>query len=299
MTTEKHTAVDERARKSVLDYIAKQLHGVSADMQGKLMLTVSQAIESYEAAKQQPTTEKHTAVDAQTLGNLATHVASALGALRGYGHENTAAAKSLEHVQSELMAMYKAAKQQGDECAHEWMNFQGNVDERICTKCRQWEKRTGWERAVKQHPTTDTQQAAQPTHSGQVQSTSKLNLSAQPDKADVELVAEALFNHEQAKPFPPRMTNMALYGQHPVTWEFINDPMFVSSCSERYRDMARAAIAALPQRDSLVDELVEVLEQALSAFKCTQRVDDYPVKSWPQRARMVLIKAAQAKKEEL
>jgi len=51
-----------------------------------------------------------TPAKAQKLGNLATHVASALGALKGYGHGDTAAAKSLEHVQDELMTMYNASQ---------------------------------------------------------------------------------------------------------------------------------------------------------------------------------------------
>lgn len=42
------------------------------------------------------------------FGALAAHVASALGALRGYDHRETAAAKSLEYVQDELMKLYNS-----------------------------------------------------------------------------------------------------------------------------------------------------------------------------------------------
>lgn len=42
-------------------------------------------------------------------GQLAAHVAGALGALKGYGHENTAAAKSLQYVMDELMKAYLEA----------------------------------------------------------------------------------------------------------------------------------------------------------------------------------------------
>lgn len=65
------------------------------------------------------------------------------------------------------------------------------------------------------------------------------------DKALIECVAKALFDHEQNRPFPPKLTNMTLYGQHPVTWEFINDPMFVKSCSDNYREAAITAIEAV------------------------------------------------------
>jgi hypothetical protein len=43
-------------------------------------------------------------------GRLAAHVASGLGALKGYGHQDTAAVKSLQYVLDELMAAYEAAK---------------------------------------------------------------------------------------------------------------------------------------------------------------------------------------------
>lgn len=45
------------------------------------------------------------------VGNMAAHIACALGAMKGYGHENTAAAKSLQFVLDELMAYYLAATQ--------------------------------------------------------------------------------------------------------------------------------------------------------------------------------------------
>jgi hypothetical protein len=45
-------------------------------------------------------------------GQLASHVASSLGALRGYGYENTAAAHSLQHVLDELMNSYHAPKRE-------------------------------------------------------------------------------------------------------------------------------------------------------------------------------------------
>lgn len=45
----------------------------------------------------------------QHLGNMAAHLASALGALQGYGHADTAAAHSIKFVQDELMKMYERA----------------------------------------------------------------------------------------------------------------------------------------------------------------------------------------------
>ncbi len=44
------------------------------------------------------------------FGALAAHVASALGAMQGYGFQGVAAVKSLEHVQDVLMQLYEAAK---------------------------------------------------------------------------------------------------------------------------------------------------------------------------------------------
>lgn len=43
-------------------------------------------------------------------GKLAAHVASGLGALKGYGHADTAAAISLQYVLDELMKAYEADK---------------------------------------------------------------------------------------------------------------------------------------------------------------------------------------------
>lgn len=48
----------------------------------------------------------------QKIGGLAAHVASGLGALKGYGHGNTAAAYSLQYVMDELMKMYNALREQ-------------------------------------------------------------------------------------------------------------------------------------------------------------------------------------------
>ncbi len=45
-------------------------------------------------------------------GCLAGHIASALGAVKGWGYENTATAKSIKYVLDELMGMYEA--QSGD-----------------------------------------------------------------------------------------------------------------------------------------------------------------------------------------
>lgn len=49
------------------------------------------------------------------FGALATHVASALGALQGYGHGGVAAVKSLEHVQNVLMKLYEQGRRGSDE----------------------------------------------------------------------------------------------------------------------------------------------------------------------------------------
>lgn len=65
------------------------------------------------------------------------------------------------------------------------------------------------------------------------------------DKKMVERVAKALFELEQSAPFPPKLTNLAIYGQHPVTWELINGEQYVSICSDAYRKQAKAAIAAI------------------------------------------------------
>jgi len=65
------------------------------------------------------------------------------------------------------------------------------------------------------------------------------------DRLLVEHVAKAIFDHEQNRPFPPKLVNMALYGRHPVTWEYINDPMFVDTCSNQYREMAQSILDAV------------------------------------------------------
>jgi hypothetical protein len=65
------------------------------------------------------------------------------------------------------------------------------------------------------------------------------------NKLLIEHMAKAIFDHEQNRPFPPKMVNMALYGQHPVTWEFINDPRFIESVSNQYRDIAKSVLEAV------------------------------------------------------
>lgn len=65
------------------------------------------------------------------------------------------------------------------------------------------------------------------------------------DKLMMEHVAKAIFDHEQNRPFPPKLLNMSLYGRHPVTWEFINDERFVRTCSDQYREMAKTVIDAM------------------------------------------------------
>lgn len=50
-------------------------------------------------------------LEGQRCGALAAHVAVALGALKGYGHGDTAAAKSLQFVIDELMKAYNAHAQ--------------------------------------------------------------------------------------------------------------------------------------------------------------------------------------------
>lgn len=79
---------------------------------------------------------------------------------------------------------------------------------------------------------------------------------------DVELVARALFEREQSGLFPPKMFNQMMYGQEVVTWEFINDEQFVKSCSDRYRDMAKAAIAAMPNKH---EKALEVARHKIGA----------------------------------
>ena len=58
---------------------------------------------------QQPTGRQEEMID---YGQLAGHVSGALGSLKGYGHEDTAAAQSLQFVLGQLMKAYEAAKQQ-------------------------------------------------------------------------------------------------------------------------------------------------------------------------------------------
>lgn len=53
---------------------------------------------------------KATKRESINFGALAAHVASGLGALKGYGHESTAAAKSLQHVMDELMKLYEQGR---------------------------------------------------------------------------------------------------------------------------------------------------------------------------------------------
>ncbi len=65
------------------------------------------------------------------------------------------------------------------------------------------------------------------------------------DRLLVEHAAKAIFDHEQNRPFPPKLVNMTIYGQHPVTWEDINDARFVDICSNQYRAMVEDVIKAV------------------------------------------------------
>lgn len=49
----------------------------------------------------------HSMRESVDFGSLAAHVASGLGAIKGYGHGDTAAAKSLQYVMDELMTLYE------------------------------------------------------------------------------------------------------------------------------------------------------------------------------------------------
>lgn len=80
----------------------------------------------------------------------------------------------------------------------------------------------------------------------------------QQNKLMIEHIAKAIFDHEQNRPFPPRMVNMMLYGQHPVTWEFINDPRFVESVSNQYRDIAQVVIEALNSYKPMENDIIAI-----------------------------------------
>jgi len=53
------------------------------------------------------------------FGNLAAHVVSAIGTLKGYGHEQHASTKGLQHVLDELMKLYEDASHQPNASASE------------------------------------------------------------------------------------------------------------------------------------------------------------------------------------
>jgi hypothetical protein len=80
------------------------------------------------------------------------------------------------------------------------------------------------------------------------------------DDRNVEVVAEALFNHEQKHLFTPELSNKILYGTHPVTWEFINNEKFADYFFDLYKGKAKTAIDAY---DSEMKKHIKKLYKAL------------------------------------
>lgn len=66
----------------------------------------------------------------------------------------------------------------------------------------------------------------------------------------LERIAKALFDRHQNSLFPPRYTNIVLYGQPQVTWEFVRSEQFVhDDAADVYFEQARTVLRALLDPD--------------------------------------------------